>query len=145
MKRILFGVFFLLAWNSILHAQAPFYQGKTITLVAGTTAGSVYDAWARLVAQHWGKHIPGNPGFIVQNMAGAGSLIAANHLYTVAKPDGLTILNSTGSVAWTARTILFTSAPIRRLRRFMMCAEPLRGRSAAPRGQARSAIICQSF
>ena len=91
MKRIIFRVFFLLAWNSILHAQTPFYQGKTITLIAGTSAGSQYDAHARLIAQHWGKHIPGNPDFVVQNMAGAGSLIAANHLYNVAKPDGLTI------------------------------------------------------
>ena len=91
MKRILFGLFILLAWNSGLHAQAPFYQGKTVTLIAGTTAGSQYDAHARLIAQHWGKHIPGNPDIIVQNMAGAGSLIAANHLYNVAKPDGLTI------------------------------------------------------
>jgi tripartite-type tricarboxylate transporter receptor subunit TctC len=73
------------------HAQEPFYQGKTITLVAGTTAGSQYDAHARLIAQHLGKHIPGIPDIIVQNMPGAGSLIAANHLYNVAKPDGLTI------------------------------------------------------
>jgi tripartite-type tricarboxylate transporter receptor subunit TctC len=79
------------ALASQLRAQTPFYQGKTITLVAGTTAGSQYDAHARLIAQHWGKHIPGNPGFVVRNMPGAGSLIAANHLYNVAKPDGLTI------------------------------------------------------
>jgi tripartite-type tricarboxylate transporter receptor subunit TctC len=79
------------ALASQLRAQTPFYQGKTITLVAGTTAGSQYDAHARLIAQHWGKHIPGNPGLVVQNMPGAGSLIAANHLYNVAKPDGLTI------------------------------------------------------
>ncbi len=91
MKRILFGLFILLVWSSSLHAQTPFYQGKTITLIAGTTAGSQYDAHARLIAQHWGKHIPGNPDFIVQNMPGAGSLIAANHLYNLAKPDGLTI------------------------------------------------------
>ena len=73
MKKILFSYFFLLAWNSILQAQTPFYQGKTITLVAGTSAGSQYDAHARLIAQHWGKHIPGNPDFVVQNMPGAGS------------------------------------------------------------------------
>jgi tripartite-type tricarboxylate transporter receptor subunit TctC len=91
MKRIFFGLFFLLAWNASLHAQVSFYKGKTITLVAGTTAGSQYDAHARLIDQHWGKHIPGNPDIIVQNMPGAGSLIAANHLYNVAKPDGLTI------------------------------------------------------
>jgi len=91
MKRIFVGLFLILWWDSSLDAQAPFYQGKTITLVAGTTAGSQYDAHARLIAQHWGKHIPGNPDIIVQNMPGAGSLIAANHLYNVAKPDGLTI------------------------------------------------------
>jgi tripartite-type tricarboxylate transporter receptor subunit TctC len=91
MKGLTFGFFFLLAWTSNLYAQTPFYQGKTITLITGTTAGSQYDAHARLIAQHWGKHIPGNPAFIVQNVPGAGSLIAANHLYNVAKPDGLTI------------------------------------------------------
>ena len=91
MMSILFSLFLLLAWNSSLQAQTNFYQGKTVTLIAGTTAGSLYDTVARLIAQHWGKHVPGNPGFIVQNMPGAGSLIAANHLYNVAKPDGLTI------------------------------------------------------
>jgi tripartite-type tricarboxylate transporter receptor subunit TctC len=91
MKRTFVGLCILLAWNSSLHAQTPFYQGKTITLITGTSAGSQYDAHARLIAQHWGKHIPGNPDIIVQNMPGAGSLIAANHLYNVAKPDGLTI------------------------------------------------------
>jgi tripartite-type tricarboxylate transporter receptor subunit TctC len=91
MKRILFGLFFFLGCNASLYAQTPFYQGKTITLIAGTTAGSQYDAHARLIAQHWGKHISGNPDVIVQNMPGAGSLIAANHLYNVAKPDGLTV------------------------------------------------------
>jgi tripartite-type tricarboxylate transporter receptor subunit TctC len=91
MKRILFAIFLLLACDSSLHAQTPFYQGKTITLITGTTAGSQYDAHARLIAQHWGKHIPGNPDVIVQNMPGAGSLIAANYLYNVAKPDGLTV------------------------------------------------------
>ena len=84
MKRIVLGFFILPVWNSGLHAQTPFYQGKTITLIAGTTAGSQYDAHARLIAQHWGKHIPGQPDIIVQNMPGAGSLIAANHLYNVA-------------------------------------------------------------
>jgi tripartite-type tricarboxylate transporter receptor subunit TctC len=82
-------VLFLFA--SSVFAQQLFYQGKTITLIAGTTAGSQYDAHARLIAQHWGRHIPGNPGVIVQNMPGAGSLISANHLYNVAKPDGLTV------------------------------------------------------
>jgi tripartite-type tricarboxylate transporter receptor subunit TctC len=91
MKTIFLALLAWLLWSSNLCAQAAFYQGKTITLVAGTTAGSQYDAHARLIAQHWGKHIPGNPAFVVQNMPGAGSLIAANHLYNVARPDGLTI------------------------------------------------------
>lgn len=81
----------LFLFTNSVFAQQLFYQGKTITLIAGTTAGSQYDAHARLIAQHWGRHIPGNPGVIVQNMPGAGSLISANHLYNVAKPDGLTV------------------------------------------------------
>ena len=72
-------------------AQAPVYQGKTIRLIVGSTAGSTYDAYARLVAQHWGKHVPGNPTFVAQNMPGAGSQIAANYIYNAAKPDGLTV------------------------------------------------------
>jgi tripartite-type tricarboxylate transporter receptor subunit TctC len=93
MKKTFFGLFLLLAWNSNLDAQTSFYEGKTITLLVGTSAGGLYDRYARLMAEHWGKHIPGNPDFVVQNMPGAGSLIAANHVYGVAKPDGLTILS----------------------------------------------------
>lgn len=74
-----------------LQAQAPFYQGKTIRLVAGTPAGSVYDLYARMVAQVIPKHIPGTPNIIVQNMPGVASMVAANYIYSVAKPDGLTI------------------------------------------------------
>src|SRR5262245_48384847 len=96
MKSILGGLFFVLVSNTSLHAQVPFYQGKTISLIAGTTAGSQYDAHARLIAQHWGKHIPRNPEIIVQNMPGAGSLIAANHLYNVAKTDGLPFWPTSG-------------------------------------------------
>ena len=72
-------------------AQDPFYKGKTITILAGTGAGNVYDTYARLFARHMGKYIPGNPDIIVQNMPGAASMIAANHLSNVTKPDGLTI------------------------------------------------------
>jgi tripartite-type tricarboxylate transporter receptor subunit TctC len=76
---------------SLGRAQEPFYKGKTITILAGTGAGNVYDIFARLFARHLGKHIPGNPDIIVQNMPGAASMIAANHLTNVTKPDGLTI------------------------------------------------------
>jgi tripartite-type tricarboxylate transporter receptor subunit TctC len=72
-------------------AQSPYYAGKTITIVAGTKAGDVYDLYARVFAQFMPKYIPGHPNIIVQNMAGAGSMIAANFVYNVANPDGLTI------------------------------------------------------
>jgi tripartite-type tricarboxylate transporter receptor subunit TctC len=75
----------------IVEAQAPFYQGKTIRLVAGTPAGSVYDLYARMVAQFIPKYIPGAPNVIVQNMPGVASMVAANYIYQIAKPDGLTI------------------------------------------------------
>jgi tripartite-type tricarboxylate transporter receptor subunit TctC len=76
---------------SILHAQSPFYQGKSIRVIRGGQAGDLYDGWARLIANHLGKHIAGNPNIVVQNMPGAGSVIAANYVYGVAKPDGLTV------------------------------------------------------
>jgi tripartite-type tricarboxylate transporter receptor subunit TctC len=69
----------------------PFYRGKTIRIMVGSTAGGFYDRWARLFARHMGKYIPGQPEIIAQNMPGAGSVIAANHVFNVAKPDGLTI------------------------------------------------------
>jgi tripartite-type tricarboxylate transporter receptor subunit TctC len=72
-------------------AQAPFYENKTIRIVAGYGAGSVDDAWARLLARYLTRHIPGNPDSLVQNMPGAGAMIAANYVYKVAKPDGLTL------------------------------------------------------
>ncbi len=72
-------------------AQAPFYQDKTVRIIAGYGAGSVDDAWTRLIAQYLVKYIPGNPSIIVQNMPGAGAMIAANYVYKVAKPDGLTL------------------------------------------------------
>ena len=74
------------------HAQtAPFFQGKTIRIIVGFTPGGLYDQYARILAQHMPKYIPGNPNIIVQNMPGAASLTAANYVYGVAKPDGLTL------------------------------------------------------
>jgi tripartite-type tricarboxylate transporter receptor subunit TctC len=70
---------------------ASLYEGKTITIVVGYKPGGGYDRYARLIAKYLPRYIPGNPGAIVQNMPGASSVIAANHLYSVAKPDGLTI------------------------------------------------------
>jgi tripartite-type tricarboxylate transporter receptor subunit TctC len=72
-------------------AQAPYYQSKTITLIVGSGAGTAYDMYGRLLANHIGKHIPGHPSVVVQNMPAAGGLVAANYVYGVAKPDGLTL------------------------------------------------------
>jgi tripartite-type tricarboxylate transporter receptor subunit TctC len=86
------GFFALLVSPSNLRAQAaPFYKDKTIRIIVGFTSGGLYDQYARLLARHMGKSIPGNPTIIVQNMPGAGSLSATNYIYSIAKPDGLTL------------------------------------------------------
>jgi tripartite-type tricarboxylate transporter receptor subunit TctC len=81
----------LILWSPISQAQSTFYQGKTVKTVVGYLPGDGFDVWARILSAHLGKHIAGNPEFIVQNMPGASSRIAANYIYRVAKPDGLTI------------------------------------------------------
>src|ERR671918_2974491 len=96
-NRILFGILFLaLEHLNPLNleralAQAPFYQGKTIRVIVGYQPGDNHDQWARTYVRFLGKHIPGNPDFVVQNMPGAGGMIAANHIYNLTKPDGLTL------------------------------------------------------
>jgi tripartite-type tricarboxylate transporter receptor subunit TctC len=90
MKKIIFGLLLLIAPGSDLRAQTPFFEGKTVRILVGFSPGGSYDLWARLIAHHMSKHIPGNPTFVVQNMTGGGSMIAANYIYNVAKPDGLT-------------------------------------------------------
>ena len=91
MKKIVLALSLVLFCSPDLHAQANFYEGKTAKIIAGFGAGSVDDAWSRMLARYMGKHIAGTPNFIVQNMPGAGAMIAANYTYSVAKPDGLTI------------------------------------------------------
>jgi tripartite-type tricarboxylate transporter receptor subunit TctC len=91
MKQKTAWALLLLLWTPALQAQTPFFQGKTITIVVPTKAGDLYDLYPRLLAEHLPKYIPGAPNIIVQNMPGAASLIAANHVYNVAKPDGLTL------------------------------------------------------
>jgi tripartite-type tricarboxylate transporter receptor subunit TctC len=91
MIAILVSMLFLLVAVPAVHAQAPFYQGKTISIVVGTKAGDVYDLYPRMLGPYLTKYIPGNPNIIIQNVPGAASLIAANQVYNVAKPDGLTI------------------------------------------------------
>ena len=89
------SLFCALAWSvcvANLNAQSePFYKGKSIRIIVGLTPGGFYDRWARMLARYMPKYIPGNPEMIVQNMPGAGSMIAMNHIYNVAKPDGLTL------------------------------------------------------
>jgi tripartite-type tricarboxylate transporter receptor subunit TctC len=77
----------------MLRAQGSgFYEGKTVRIIVGTSPGGSFDIWARILAQYLGKSIAGNPTVIVQNMGGAGSLIAANYVYNVANQDGTTLL-----------------------------------------------------
>jgi len=75
-----------------------FYKGKTLRIIVGSAAGGGFDTYSRVIARHIGKHLPGHPTIVVQNMPGAGQLIAANHLYRVAKPDGLTMGNFIGGL-----------------------------------------------
>jgi len=117
------------AWMSVgvcissVWAQ-DFYKGKTIRLVVATTPGGGFDAYSRALARHMGKHIPGNPTFIVENMPGASFLIGTNYLYNQAKPDGLTIGNWIGTlvlhqligrkgVEFDARKFEYIGAPIK--------------------------------
>lgn len=88
---------FVLVIGVILMASASlvladdFYKGKTIRFIVGASPGGGYDTYTRLISRYMGKHIPGNPSTLVQNMPGAGMLIAANYIYRKARPDGLTI------------------------------------------------------
>lgn len=80
-------------------AQAqPYYEGKTVRIIVGLAAGGGFDTYARLIGRHLGRHIPGNPTVIVDNMTGAGGIVMMNHLYKAAKPDGLTVGHFNGAV-----------------------------------------------
>ena len=76
----------------------PYYEGKTLRIVVGLAPGGGFDTYARAIGRHLGKHIPGNPTVIVDNMPGAGSILMTNHLYKVAKPDGLTVGHFNGAI-----------------------------------------------
>lgn len=89
------AVLLLLALIAVLPAQAqqgaPSFAGRTVTIVVGYPTGGGYDRMARLVARHLPRFVPGSPTIIVQNMPGGNSIVAANHVYNTARPDGLTI------------------------------------------------------
>lgn len=87
----LFTVLIITPLANVKAADAPYYQGKSIRIVVGFTSGGFYDRWARLLARYMPKYIPGQPEMIVQNMPGAGGMIAANYAFNVARPDGLTV------------------------------------------------------
>ena len=100
MRQIAWFAFFLWigAEQTALFAQANFYEGKTVRVIVGLAPGGGYDVYARTIGRHLGKHIPGHPSVVVENMTGAGSIISANHLYKIAKPDGLTIGHFLGGI-----------------------------------------------
>jgi tripartite-type tricarboxylate transporter receptor subunit TctC len=92
LHAILIALALLLTPDQSGFAQ-DFYKDKTLRFIVGQAAGGGYDTYTRTIAQFMSKHVPGNPAAVVENMTGAGSLVAANYIYNNAKPDGLTIGN----------------------------------------------------
>jgi tripartite-type tricarboxylate transporter receptor subunit TctC len=90
MLRLAAWILVVMVFGASAHAQAPaeFYRGKQIKLVVGTATGQDYDLWARLIGRHITRRIPGNPTLIVENIPGAGHIVATNHLFNVAARDG---------------------------------------------------------
>lgn len=114
----------VLAGTMSAHAESRFFEGKTIRIIVGFSAGGGYDTYSRAIARHMSRHIPGNPVIIVENMPGAASLIAANQVYRGAKADGLTIVNFHGNqvvgqllgregIEFDVRKFLFVGVPMR--------------------------------
>lgn len=101
---VLFGATTVQTWAAAAKsgfddkAIADFYKGKTVRIIVGFSAGGGYDAYSRVVGRHLHKHIPGNPSVVVDNMAGAGSILAANHINNVAPKDGTIIGNFSGQI-----------------------------------------------
>lgn len=91
MNRVLFILLFIILQASLAKGQSDFFKGKQMKIVVGASAGAASDLYARVVAAHLPKQIAGKPEIIVQNMPGGGSMTAANYVYSVAKPDGLTL------------------------------------------------------
>ncbi len=91
MRKALLFLFVFILCVSNLEAQTDFYKGKTIRIVVGASSGAVSDLYARAIASYLPKYIHGKPDVIVQNMPGGGAMTAANYVYSVAKPDGLTL------------------------------------------------------
>jgi tripartite-type tricarboxylate transporter receptor subunit TctC len=125
-RRLWFAALFLLS-HAFMSRSLPaqdFYRGKSIRIIVATTPGGGFDAYSRMLARHMGKHIPGKPSFVVENMAGAAFLIGTNYLYKQAKPDGLTLGNWIGTlvlhqvmgregVEFDARKFEYVGAPVK--------------------------------
>jgi tripartite-type tricarboxylate transporter receptor subunit TctC len=118
----------ILLWCQNALAQSPFYQGKTVNIIVGYPAGTTHDIWARMIAHHMPKYLEGAPSFVVQPMPGAGSMVSANYIYSVAKPDGLTLATFNAALYfnqlvghqevkfdWTKLTWIGSSTPATRL------------------------------
>src|SRR5437763_2451017 len=110
MRRVAYGLAWLLVVSMLPSARAQsveeFYRGKQIRVIVGSLAGD-YDTWARIVTRHMRQYIPGNPNFVIENMPGAGSLIAANYLYNKAPQDGTAL----GSVSRNIPNYAFAKKP----------------------------------
>jgi tripartite-type tricarboxylate transporter receptor subunit TctC len=98
MYKRLFSLIAVLAGFSLVpiaaSSAAPFYEGKTVRVIVGFSAGGLFDLYARVISRHLGRHIEGNPTIVVENVVGAGGLIATAQTYHMAKPDGLTLCTS---------------------------------------------------
>src|SRR3954471_15139217 len=85
--------------TGVAQTVEQFYRGRTVSIVVGFNTGGAYDPYARLFARHLPNHLPGAPAVVVKNMQGAGSVIAANHLYNVSPKDGSELGVIAGSAA----------------------------------------------
>ncbi len=89
MRSVIAMFVFSLLFAPKVWGQANFYEGKTIRIIVGGSAGGGFDTYSRVISRHMGRHIPGNPNIVVENMTGAATRIAAKYLFSAAKPDGL--------------------------------------------------------
>jgi len=103
-----------LAHAAPARTPAEFYKGRTVFITVGYSPGGGYDLYARLLAQHWGRHIPGNPTIVPQNMPGAGSLKAALYIFTAAPKDG-TAVATFGRQTGSAQLLGHTTVDMRKL------------------------------
>jgi len=98
-RRTRLGIFLALVFGvGTVHAAAPYYEGKNVRLIVAFAPGGGFDTYSRAIGRHLGRHIPGNPTIIVDNMTGAGGIVQANYMFKQAKPDGLTIGNNIGGL-----------------------------------------------